>query len=78
MPPLHRRIFESKRSDLVSLTGLASATLGIGVNTAVFDLINTVVLRSLPYAESERLFTLFERDSVCTGLRVASYPTTAD
>lgn len=52
--------------------------LGIGVNTAVFDLINTVVLRPLPYAESERLFALFERDPVGTGLRVASYPTAAD
>ena len=52
--------------------------LGIGVNTAVFDLINTVVLRPLPYAESERLFALFERDPVGTGLRVASYPTAVD
>ncbi len=92
--PHHNRsggpLMEGVRQDLVHAIRLASKrpgfavavvftlALGIGVNTAVFDLINTVVLRPLPYAESERLFTLIERDSVGTGLRVPSYPTAAD
>ncbi len=34
--------------------------LGIGANTAMFTAINSVLLRPLPYADSERLVTVFE------------------
>lgn len=74
---VHAMRLASKRPGFAVAVVLTLA-LGIGVNTAVFDLINSVVLRPLPYAESERLFTLYEHDSVGTGLRVASYPTAVD
>jgi predicted permease len=38
--------------------------LGIGANTAVFTVINAVLLRPLPFGEPERLMALWENDRV--------------
>jgi len=42
-------------------------TLGIGANTAVFTVINSVLVRPLPYPNSDRLFALGETPRNLTG-----------
>ncbi len=39
---------------------LLTLALGIGVNTAVFSIVNGVLLNPLPFPDSDRLVTLFE------------------
>src|SRR2546427_4372656 len=83
------RMIDALRSDLryavrtlrkspgFATAAILTLALAVGSNTAVFSVVNGVLLRPLPFAEQDRLFMLGEQ-SRQGGVRPPSYPTFLD
>jgi putative ABC transport system permease protein len=65
------------RSPGFALVVVLMLALGIGSITAIFSVVDAIVLRGLPYRDADRLRTVYER-SDDGSLRVPSYPTFRD
>jgi len=49
------------KQPLFTLVSVLTLALGIGATTAIFSAVNAVLLRSLPYADPERIMLVYER-----------------
>jgi putative ABC transport system permease protein len=55
------------KTPALTMVAVVALTLGIGANTALFSVVNAVLLRSLPYADGERLAIVWENRKSGTG-----------
>ena len=63
----------------ISIVATIALALGIGANTAIFSVVNAVLLRPLPFANSDQIMNVWETDSVRgTKQGSASYPNFVD
>src|SRR5947207_8502658 len=66
-----------RRSPLFSIVAILSLALGIGANTAIFTLLDQILLRKLPVKAPDELVMLYQRGSHMgsnMGSRMHSYP----
>src|SRR3984957_10492539 len=73
LPSLRYTIRLLLRSPGFTVTAILILGLGIGANTAIFSLINTVILKPLPYPEPEQLVQIYMPTSTDSTIGV-DYP----
>src|SRR3989441_1298113 len=65
------------KTPVLTFIVILALALGIGANTAIFSVLNAVVLRPLPYDHAEQLLFLNERSPVLDEMSI-SYPNFTD
>ncbi len=60
MQPLRHAIRALLKTPGFTITAILTLMLGTGINTAVFSMVNAVLLRDLPYRDSARLISVWE------------------
>ena len=66
-----------RRTPVVSIVAALSLALGIGANTAIFSLVNSLLLRTLPVSEPYRLVTISSDSAIKMGFNAGvgwNYP----
>src|SRR5262249_56147491 len=67
------------KSPSISIVATIALALGIGANTAIFSVVNAVLLRPLPFPDPDSLVSVFETDTQRGQIRGShSYPNFMD
>jgi predicted permease len=77
LPDIRFALRTIRRNPLFAVVAILSLALGIGANTAIFTLMDQLMLRQLPVKDPEQLVMLFQRGSHMgsnMGTRMHSYP----
>ena len=81
LPDLRFALRTIRRSPLFATVAILSLALGIGANTAIFSLMDQIMLRMLPVKDPDQLVMLFQRGNTMgsnMGDRMHSYPVYRD
>src|SRR3954468_14050319 len=61
-----------------TLIAIATLALGIGANSAIFSVIDTMLLRPLPFKDADRIVAIWARSRISADHDVISYPNFVD